>query len=97
MEEGTRILTETGKVTLLKTYHYYDCPRLFSCVDSQGQKYIGLWVDVSDNTDVYLYVPVSDERLADIEAEKVTLTEMINSELGWVWEVKEIGDKELVQ
>jgi hypothetical protein len=91
MDENTRTLPELGKVTLLETYQYYDGPRSFSCVDEQGQKYIGLWVDFADEVETYLYIPVDDARLADAEANRVSITELIASpKPGWVWEVKEI-------
>jgi hypothetical protein len=97
MEKNTRTLPELGQVTLLETYYYYDGPRLFSCVDAQGQKYIGLCVDFTDKAETYLYIPVDNHRLADAEADRVSITELIASpEPGWVWEVKETGDQTLV-
>ena len=73
----------------MKTYYYYDGPRLFSCEDAQGQKYIGFWVDATDKADIYLYFPVSAQHLADVETGKMALADFMAS-ADWAWEAREI-------
>lgn len=66
------------------TYFYYDGPRVFSTRAPSGQVYLVLWNDTDDGTDdkvawdKWLYVPVSQQRLADVEAGTVSLLEAID-------------------
>lgn len=65
--------TELGSLDILDVYVSYDGLRLFSCKDSSGQVYVAVWVDESDASEVWLYAPVSQNRLTDLEAGTIDL------------------------
>src|SRR5437870_3831462 len=51
-----------GNLSIGEVFIRYDGPRLFECRNDAGQRFLALSVDDRDESDVYLYVPVSGER-----------------------------------
>jgi len=57
------IKTPLGKLIPLETFHYFDGPKLFSCSNTAGQKYLVFWLGDEKDQDRWLYVPISETRL----------------------------------
>lgn len=55
--------TYLGKIELIEIYEFYDIPSLFSCKNASGQLYLALSVDDVDEDLIWLYAPISQERL----------------------------------
>jgi hypothetical protein len=64
---------ELGSVEVLDVYVEHDGPRLFSCNDSRGQLYVAVWVDEIDSAEVWLFAPVTLQRLNELEADEIDL------------------------
>jgi hypothetical protein len=60
--------TQLGILELLRVYIEYDGPRLFSCRNQAGQLFLVAWVDDDDNGDRWHYLPLSRDRLAEVES-----------------------------
>ena len=56
-----------------QVYEFYDEPVLFTARGSDGQLYLCMLVGVQDIQRTWLYVPLSQARLAEIEANRVDL------------------------
>ncbi len=85
--------TNLGPLNLVETFVFFDSPRLFSCISATGQNYIGVWVDESDEREIYLLLPVSPERLKAIRSGIISLRVAIeNSESGGVYLVPLFGE-----
>src|SRR3970040_1043949 len=57
-----------GELLLLQVLESFDGPRLFTCANLSGQRFLAVWVDESviDESvidEIWLYVPVSQARL----------------------------------
>lgn len=80
--------TDLGELETIEIYSYYNGPRLFSCRNSGGTIYFALWVDEEVDFDLWLYVPVSQQRFAEIRSGKVDLKNaFIKSEYEIIFEV----------
>jgi len=56
--------TRLGKLEYVDIYIQYDSrPCLFSCCNQDGQNYLAVWVDETDDGDRWLYVALSPTRL----------------------------------
>lgn len=62
----------TACVKIKKLYAYYDQPVLF-LAEQDDQLYLAVYVDHSETEDIFLYAPVSPDRVADIEGGKLDL------------------------
>ena len=77
-----------GELKVEEVFAYYDFPRLFSCVDSKGSFYFVISVEDLDDGWVWLYAPMSRERLEKIRWGKITLREaFLQTEGGIVYQV----------
>lgn len=86
LPEGTAL----GRLQLLEVYDYYDCPRLFAARNAVGTTYFVLWADDLGDQDVWLYVPVSGDRLADLRQGSIAIRDaFLNAEDGNVYRVVE--------
>lgn len=94
MQPPTNSLT-LDSIEIGEVFEYYDRPCLFSCRDRVGQDYLALWVDESDDAEVWLYVAVSPSRLDALKAGDVELRNaFLLSEAGTVLVVKESRDSQ---
>ena len=57
---------------------YYDMPLMYTCQAPDGQFYVALALDLSETQDEWMYIPVSDKRLAELFENKLDLLEAIN-------------------
>jgi hypothetical protein len=54
--------TILGQLEIMEVYDFYDKPVLFSCKNNSGQIFITVWVDILEDSDIWLYAPVSSSR-----------------------------------
>lgn len=81
--------TPLGNLDIIEVYVYYDQPCLFSCKNSTDQLFLAVWVDETETTNLWLYLPMSGERFEEIRGEKLDLHDaFLRSEPGFVYEVK---------
>lgn len=86
--------TVLGKIEMLSTYEYYDCPRLFSCKNQYGQHFIALSIEDRQEVMLWFYAQISEERLAEIEANKIELYDVFKkAEKQFVFGVRTCGAK----
>jgi hypothetical protein len=81
--------TILGKLELEHIFEFYDIPRLFTCKNKSGSKYLA--VSTYDNDDQYewLYVSVSDDRLRYISSQQFSLHEAFSRpEDGFLFKVE---------
>lgn len=77
-----------GNLQLLETYVYYDQPCLFSCKNQENQLFVAVWVDTILSQDLWLYAPVSLERLRSFRKGDVDVRSVFNNaEESYVWVV----------
>jgi len=80
------INTTLGKLQLLEVYHYFDGPKLFSCSNTAGQRFIALWLGDEEGSDRWIYVPVSHTRFMLARSGGISLRTLCNTpEDGWIW------------
>lgn len=78
--------TPLGKLQLLEVYHYFDGPRLFSCTNTAGLRFLAFWLGDERTTDRWLYVPVSHTRLQFARSGGMSLRQLCQSpEDGILW------------
>lgn len=83
--EGTLL----GPLAIVEVYEYYDGPRLFLATNNAGQQFIALWADFDDESDTWLYAPISSVRLHYLTSGELELREaFLANELEFVWNVK---------
>lgn len=80
--------TMLGKLEIIEVYDFYDKPALFSCKNRSGQIFIVLWIDSSEESDVWLYAPLSLDIFKDLREGKTELRNIfVNSEDAFVYKV----------
>ena len=94
MFEETFVIEEIGELYGLKVYIDYDGPKLFSCFDQNFKNYVAVLTDMSENYDKWLLVECSDERLNELEEDKISLYNFFKEpENGFLWLVTEDFEK----
>lgn len=75
-----------GPLTIINTYEFYDEPVFFLCHDNDYQLYIGLLVNDDTEKKVWFYMPITRERVEQIEREQPEPIQMFQeSESGYVY------------
>lgn len=64
-----------GKLTIHETFEFYDFPRLFTCKNNTGQYYLVLSIDETESSYDWYYLALSNDRLQNIKAQKLSLFE----------------------
>ena len=78
-----------GKLKIIEVYHYYDGPKLFSCRSNSGQIYYAFWLGDDNESDNWMYVPVSRNRYIAARSGSISLYDVCkNSEDEFVWMVE---------
>lgn len=57
---------------LIETLDWYDGPILHIAQNEQGQKFVAWWADETDSSRIWLYAPISEERLQMYKANKIS-------------------------
>jgi hypothetical protein len=81
--------TPIGTVKVTDILFYYDGIRIF-IGNNNEYKFLGFLVDEDENNneDIYLFVPVSEDRISEIKNGNISIKSAIqNAENGWVYEV----------
>ncbi|MCL1468176.1 DUF6575 domain-containing protein [Argonema galeatum] len=85
-------LLEYSSLELLETikeYDYFNRALLFSCRNSAGEIFLAVWVHETEDFELYLCVPISQQRLTEVETGALDVRDAFKkAELGLVYEVK---------
>jgi hypothetical protein len=86
--------TQLGDLQLEEVFLGYDGPKLFSCRNKTGQWFIAVFVDEDGNSEIYLYMPISFDRLRAVRSGQVTLRMAFsNPEDGIAYSVRRYLDR----
>ena len=84
--------TILGALRLTDVFVHYDVPRLFGC-ESHTQRFIAVWVDEDDESETYVYAPVSAARYMSVRSGLMPLREALEGpEDGFVFVVQLMSD-----
>lgn len=79
--------SELGALHITQVHAFYDRPVLFVCVSDTGQRYLVVLIDEEPGSDIWLYLPLSESRLADLIAARVDLHTAFSQPEGLLYEV----------
>lgn len=80
--------TVLGTLTILEIYEFYNMPVLFACQNRTGHFYLAVWVDETENENIWLYVPLSFQRLMNLRQGALELRDaFVQPEDGFVFKV----------
>jgi hypothetical protein len=65
--------TLLGKLRLESTFQFFDVPRLFTCLNQSGCRYLVLSTSDDYESFHWLYVPISSDRLSSLISQAITL------------------------
>ena len=65
--------TNLGTLELLEIYVKYNGPRLLACKNQASKIFLALWVDEEEDSDLWLYMLVSLDRLQSIRTGQISL------------------------
>jgi hypothetical protein len=86
--------TQMGDLQLEEVFLDYDGPKLFSCRSKTGQWFIAVFVDEDDTSEIYLYMPISHERLLTVRSGQLPLRVAFSSpEDGIAYSVRRYLDR----
>ena len=67
--------TIIGKLRIETVFQFYDIPRLFSCINNSGTKFLALSIFDDYESFKWLYLPVSADRFSSIVNKGIVLRE----------------------
>ncbi|WP_135554571.1 DUF6575 domain-containing protein [Paenibacillus cymbidii] len=77
-----------GELTIVDVFEYIDGPKIFSCINENGQLYVTNWIDTNSESDTWFYVSVNERQLVSIRQGKLSMRDLITeSTLGAILEV----------
>jgi hypothetical protein len=77
--------TPLGQLEILEVFLQYDGPRLFSCLNKAKHIYLALWVDDENDIDLWMHVPISNQKLLQVRSSDISLREAFTeSETGYL-------------
>ena len=62
-----------GKLEIFEIYEFFNMPVLFACKNRAGHIYLAVWIDETDEDDVWLYVPLSERRFQQVRLGEIDL------------------------
>lgn len=65
--------TNLGTLEVLEIYVQYNGPRLLACKNQASQIFLSLWVDEEEDSDLWIYMLVSHDRLQSIRTGEISL------------------------
>lgn len=82
--------TRLGKLQYVDIYHQHDSrPCLFSCRNQDGQNYLAVWVDETDDGDRWLYTALSPTRLKWLKEAVIDIrSAFTEARSGFVYDVR---------
>ncbi|MGI9281649.1 MAG: DUF6575 domain-containing protein [Endozoicomonas sp.] len=81
--------TLLGELKIVNTFQYFDIPRIFSCKNKTGTQYLVLSTFDDYDSFEWIYLPISNDRLASVISQKITLREAFQlPEDGYIFFVK---------
>src|SRR5690242_4453385 len=84
--------TPMGRLRIGQVFISFDGPRLFSCVNESGQRFLGLHVDEDEEAEYFLYSPASTQRLDAVRSGQLPLREAFaEPNDGGAWLVRDPG------
>jgi hypothetical protein len=69
--------SELGELHLDETLLFYDTPVLFTCRDRLNHAYLAVAIDQDDSSEVFLYLPISEDRLTSLRTGWVSLNNVM--------------------
>jgi hypothetical protein len=82
-------LAETP-LTIVEVFDAYDGPRLFSATDAAERLFLALWVDDVGDESIWLYLPLSESRMTELQQRQLDLrSAFLSSEADVVFRVRE--------
>jgi hypothetical protein len=82
--------TLEAPLSIVEVFDSYDGPRLFSARDAAGTLYLVLWVDDVDDEAIWLYLPLSASRMAQLQQGCLDLrSAFLTPEMSVVFRVRE--------
>lgn len=74
---------------IVKEYDYFNRSLLFSCRNSAGEIFLAVWVQETEDFEIYLSTPISQSRLEAVENGKIDVRDaFLKTESGIVYGVK---------
>lgn len=68
---------QTGLLTYLNIYEFYDEPRFFSVEDRVGNLYVVYWMAETEDTDSWYIIPISKNKLQRLETRQVCIRDIL--------------------
>ncbi len=65
--------TYLGKLRIVEVYEATDAPCLFACQNASGHIFLSLLIDETESHKHWLYVPLSDDRFAQVRSGQIDL------------------------
>jgi hypothetical protein len=80
--------TNLGVLEILEVYIQYNGPRLLSCKNQAGKIFLALWVDEEEDSDLWLYMLISLNRLQSVRIGECSLNQAFSEpENGFLYEI----------
>lgn len=65
--------TVLGQLKLEETFHYFDIPRLFTCKNNAGSRFLVISTFDDYETYEWLYLPISKDRFSSLISKAIPL------------------------
>lgn len=65
--------TILGQLQIFEIYEFYNMPVLFACKNQADTIYLAVWIDETDEANIWLYVALSPQRFAKLRAGQLDL------------------------
>lgn len=84
-----------GNIYITEVFEFYDEPLLFSCMNSFGNLFVAVLLDLEDTYKEWLYLPISEARLIKAKKQLIDLHDLFSQpEDDLLWKVFEVvGEK----
>ena len=82
-----KLYTPLGCLEILDVFFYYDGPRIFTC-KNKSMEFLGFLIDELEESDHWLFIPVSKIRVHEIKIGKISIREAITNAEDHLYEVQ---------
>ena len=65
--------TAFGKLEIFEIYEFFNMPVLFACRNRAGHTYLAVWIDETEENNIWLYVALSERRFQQLRLAKFDL------------------------